>query len=70
MDFDPSALIGGGAIVAVIVTLVFWVISLFVFYLVTRAAVAGGLRSHQLWMERNRPGRAGQPAPEVATPQQ
>lgn len=69
MDIDYSSLIGGGAIVALLITIVFWVIGLFVFYLITRAAVAGGLRSHQFWMEKNRPGHPGQHAQQVAPPQ-
>ena len=69
MNYDPSALIGGGAIVALLVSIVVWIISLVVFYLITRAAVAGGLRSHQLWMEKNRPGHVGQHAQKVTPPQ-
>lgn len=59
MNIDPSALLGTGALLAVIISAIAWIIGLVVFYLVTKAAVAHGLRSHQLWMEKHRPEHPG-----------
>jgi hypothetical protein len=69
MNFDYSSLLGTGAILALIVSVIVWGLSLLVFYLVTRAAVSGGLRTHQLWMEKR---TAQQPSQQqqITPPQQ
>lgn len=69
MDFDPSALLGTGALLAVIISVIAWIVGLLVFYLVTKAAVAHGLRSHQLWMEKHRPDHAGRHHPAPTPPE-
>ena len=69
MNFDYSSLLGTGLLLTLVVSAVAWIVGLVVFYLVTRAAVSHGLRSHQIWMEKHRPGHTGQHSQEVAPPQ-
>jgi multisubunit Na+/H+ antiporter MnhG subunit len=55
MDFDWSSLLGAGALLAIVIPILVSLIGFVILYLIVRAAVRGGLRDHQRWMEKNQP---------------
>ena len=58
MNIDWSSLLGAGALLAIVIPVLLTIISFVILYLVVRAAVRGGLRDHQHWLEKNRPTHA------------
>lgn len=55
MNIDWSSLLGAGALLAIVIPVLVSIVGFVILYLVVRAAVRGGLRDHQRWMDKNQP---------------